>query len=625
MLRPQNRRYLLDLLRPPDGYTLDRAIGTTFSLDLLALLTAPLAFTIFDQEDETGLLSAGPLALLETMRRYADRIAIFCQSGQIAVPRTSQLLFGYLEQSVFEVLAPRQHGVFHPKVWLLRFVHHDGAVLYRMLCLSRNLTFDHSWDTALMLEGRLGDDSVGQSDTQPLADFIAALPGLSKRPPPGQVKDAILRIAEEMRGVHFQLPDGFRKLQFWPLGLASQPAWPFEGQIDRMLVVSPFLTGSLLQQLRGWRTRDLLISRGEALVEMMPGDLAGYGSIFTLADEAEPEPGVEESDSMQVDDVPVGIQAADVLVGLHAKLYVADAGSDARVWTGSPNATQAAFNNNVEFLVELTGDRRIWGIDALLPPKGREISLADLLQPFRPSETPPVIDTEQARLERIAESFHRRFVAGSYIARVGDGGQPDLFNVQLRTSGGSVPAFGAEVRLTCRPVTISPTAKVSVSSGSGIIATFCALSFEALTTFFAFELVARSKTRMVSRHFVLNIPLEGAPDDRRERILQVLLRSREQLLRFLMLLLAEGRTDVEEIVRAAQRLGTSEWSEAQGLPELPLFEAMMRALDHDPAKLDQIARLIADLRKTPQGRQLVPDDFDAIWAPIWGVREELQP
>lgn len=52
MLEPQGRRHLMETLRPPPGYELDRAIGTTYSLDLLALLTAPLAFTIFDWEGE---------------------------------------------------------------------------------------------------------------------------------------------------------------------------------------------------------------------------------------------------------------------------------------------------------------------------------------------------------------------------------------------------------------------------------------------------------------------------------------------------------------------------------------------------------------------------------------------
>lgn len=44
MLDPYDRRHLMEILRPPEGYSLDFAIGTTFSLDLLALMTAPLSF-----------------------------------------------------------------------------------------------------------------------------------------------------------------------------------------------------------------------------------------------------------------------------------------------------------------------------------------------------------------------------------------------------------------------------------------------------------------------------------------------------------------------------------------------------------------------------------------------------
>jgi hypothetical protein len=72
MLNPGDRTLLLESLRPPDGYVLDRAIGTSYSMDLLALLTAPLAFTFFDWEDREGRPTADPLALLEAVRRNAN-------------------------------------------------------------------------------------------------------------------------------------------------------------------------------------------------------------------------------------------------------------------------------------------------------------------------------------------------------------------------------------------------------------------------------------------------------------------------------------------------------------------------------------------------------------------------
>ena len=83
MLDPKSRALLLESLRPPEGGKLDLAVGTTFSLDLLALLTAPLAFTWFSWEDDDGRPSSDPNALLEAICRHADHIHIFCQAGQI--------------------------------------------------------------------------------------------------------------------------------------------------------------------------------------------------------------------------------------------------------------------------------------------------------------------------------------------------------------------------------------------------------------------------------------------------------------------------------------------------------------------------------------------------------------
>src|SRR5256885_8111105 len=116
MLEPRERQHLMETLRPPPGYELDRAVGTTYSLDLLALLTAPLAFTIFEWEGVDGGPGPDPLALLETMRRYAGRVNVFCQAGRISVPKNRQLLFSYLENSVFEVSTRKPNGSFHPKV-----------------------------------------------------------------------------------------------------------------------------------------------------------------------------------------------------------------------------------------------------------------------------------------------------------------------------------------------------------------------------------------------------------------------------------------------------------------------------------------------------------------------------
>lgn len=140
MLEPDVRELLLDALRPPDDCELVHAVGTTYSLDMQALLFAPLAFAMFDWAlGDDG--APNPIALLESFRRHADRTTVFCQAGQIGLPRTYQPLLTYLEPCVVPVTPPQAHRIFHPKLWVLRFRPHDGdRDRYRLLCLTRNLT-----------------------------------------------------------------------------------------------------------------------------------------------------------------------------------------------------------------------------------------------------------------------------------------------------------------------------------------------------------------------------------------------------------------------------------------------------------------------------------------------------
>jgi hypothetical protein len=55
----------------------------------------------------------------------------------------------------------------------------------------------------------------------------------------------------------------------------------------------------------------------------------------------------------------------------------------------------------------------------------------------------------------------------------------------------------------------------------------------------------------------------------------------------------------------------------------PLLEPLLQALDHQRGRLDQIARLIDDLRQSPDGQQLVSDEFLSIWEPIWATRKRI--
>ena len=150
MLSPDSRAVAIDFLRPPAGYALDAAVLTTFSLDLEALLALPLA-VLAHADGGVDEVLAGPLLLLEALRQAGDRVHVFVDQAGIAIPRAERSLYAMLEASVHPVRAPNE-GAFHPKVWLARFRCEDEPPLIRVAVLSRNLTFDRSWDIALTSE-----------------------------------------------------------------------------------------------------------------------------------------------------------------------------------------------------------------------------------------------------------------------------------------------------------------------------------------------------------------------------------------------------------------------------------------------------------------------------------------
>jgi hypothetical protein len=54
-----------------------------------------------------------------------------------------------------------------------------------------------------------------------------------------------------------------------------------------------------------------------------------------------------------------------------------------------------------------------------------------------------------------------------------------------------------------------------------------------------------------------------------------------------------------------------------------MLEPLLKTLERNPEKLVRIAKLIDDLRKAPEGLDLLPVGFLSIWEPIWNVAETL--
>ena len=620
MLDPQqDRRQLFDALRPPAGYELDRAIGATYSLDLLALLTVPLAYTFWSGEDEQGDLTTDPLVMLHGVRQVADRLAIFCQAGQISVPRANQRLFTYLEESIFEVLAPHHEGVFHPKLWLLRYtpaseIEYERPIRYRLLCLSRNLTFDQSWDTMLVLDGTYqAQRKVAYSRNHPLGDFIATLPGLAVRQLTPAAQGAVALLSEEVRKVSFELPWGRGEIEFLPMGLNGRRRWPFPTWARRQLIVSPFVSPGFLKKMGGQSQQNILISRLDSVSTLSPEVLELFKPVYVLDPTAEPEEtGEEETDTVN--------QTLSPKYGLHAKLFVCEYGrSDVEFFTGSANATEAAFSRNVEFLVKIKGKGADLGIDKILPPDkggGKEIRLPDLLQVYKSGEPVEEPDALQVKMEQLATHWKRqlaRLPLRASVTRKHPVSHTDeaTFDVSLHIQGDnreewSNLALPDHLHIICWPITLRTEEAVPVVRFHDPLAMMHGLSYAALTSFFAFSVTVEQANESFTTRFVLNLPLVNAPGDRREQALRSLLDNRHKVLSYLMFLLAENDFTFAEVGRLMpmhERIGEN--GQAFAVP-IDLFESLVRTLHKGPAKLDHIFSLVTDLHKSGQD-DLLPE------------------
>lgn len=591
MLEPNHRQLLLDCLQAPDGFALDQAVGSTFSLDLYALLSVPVAFSFRATVSEEG--GTDPLVRLEALRRFAKRIHLFCQAGEIHVPAGQERLFAYLEDAVIGVTPVSEAGVFHPKAWFLRFMGPDNAVLYRFICLSRNLTFDRSWDTALVLDGRLDSSLVSDPDPTPLADFVRHLPELASRPVRTDTLRTIDRIADELARVRFDCPPGVESMRFWPMGIGNRRPPRFAPARRRLLVASPFISESWLQQQCREREASYLISREDELLGLSEAARAPFDTLYTLVQEATPE-----------EDIEALGEDRHLLSGWHAQL-----------WTGSANATEAAFHHNVEMLVQLSGKKSQIGIDTLLGTPDKPADFRELLEVWRaPSEAPAPADDTAAYLDEQLRNVRRAFAIAALEIRVAVAGDQEKYDFVI---DGQWPALATEVTGRLWPIGL---AREQSRALNGQAVSFGAVTLEALSAFVAIELTATAGNDTRQSRFVLRLPIDGLPDDRASLLLRHMLTDPQAFMRLLMLLLADDGVAALN----AGAFGEDQWHGGDWLTggdDAPILESLLQSLDRAPERIDRIQDLIDDLGQSGDADELLPDGFLELWHVIQANRD----
>jgi hypothetical protein len=601
MLSPNSRCLYTSALTPPPDKVFDEAIATTFSMDPVLLLEAPVHLAIMGAG---GQSEPNPLAVLDSIRRYAKRITVYAQRGRIQVPKIAKpnAMFGFLEEMIVEVTAPGG-GVFHPKVWAIRFASPDKSkVMYRLVVMSRNMTSDQCWDLSLQLEGTIKDQGAIGENNKPLADFFNALPSLAARATSDGRRDQAHRFAEELLRVQWDLPEGFKKLTFYhPVkqGLDWAPA-----MANRMVVISPFCADHALSALtEKTKSAVALISRPETMSSLRKDTLALFERCLHLDDAAETDDGEDSGDGEDSDEAK-----QPLATGLHAKAYLFETqNSYTHVVVGSANATNAALtaSKNVEILVGLAGPSgKIGDIDKLLGNDG----LGEYLVNFSTGKEAE-IDSLRKEAEESVEKARSLIAEADLAIECGPGSKANAWALALK---GVIPSLEGIVKACAWPITVDSSYERDIlkinSLGMIALGEFSASSVTGLT---AFEL--KTSHRDVTVRFVLNLPVIGLPKDRDAAITQTVIDNKEKFLRYLLLLLSYDATSGLDssggswIAKWLTRLAVGE--------ETPILEELTRVYSRHPERLSEVSKLVRDLTLGSQEKNLViPEDFLQLWA-----------
>ena len=613
LLDPQSDRALYtEALTTPPGFRFDCAVALTYSLGLDTLLAVPLHLLIHASGQPQTRLLKDRLAILDGLKQTTGNLSIFHQHGRILAPRGKRILYSLLEESVYRASAPLG-GIFHPKVWLLRFSPDDGdaqgdpaerAPLIRLAVLSRNLTADPSWDVSLTMEGRPQTEEVDANEN--LVRLLRALPQWAPELPAERAIQ-IASLADDLARTAWELPDGIHEFRLHTIGLEARVWLP--PRSERLVVMSPFCTAGALKRLAGTsRSPRALISRPEEFVRISSGSndaIKPFERRLVLRETAEAD-----------DDEDVSLRRG-AHIGLHAKLYLCDEADGTRLFVSSANATHPALigSTNVEVMVELAGSRkRLGSVEEFLGKDG----FGAILEDFDPHDVDPPKpeDVEaQKQLERAcdavaaselrlrcheADDAHRENQSWRLTLRADD---PIELTPGLQTAAWPITLPRGR-KLDCRPLL-----------GGGEVV-FGPMAVSSITRFIAFEIAFEEDGPSAPpQTFVLCVPAEGIPVLKRdEAVVRQIVRNRDGFLRYLLFLLGafDGFAEV-----GGGRASPLETGGGAGFGSLPLLEQMTRAFCRDPSRLESVRRLVEHLRKSGTAEdadEIVPADFLQLWS-----------
>ena len=404
MLNPEvNRINYSEAIIPPVGYELESAICTTYSLDFEALIaiTMALGFSIDTPQKE----KENKALMFKALRDISEKLIIYCEAGQIKMPNIPNSMYILLEKMIVPVSLDLKNGTypaFHPKTWFLEYKEKNsgekGKRKYRFFILSRNLTFDKSWDISLFLDGT--DSGSYQAKSKPLIPFYEFLNNEAIKCK-CRNQAIISSILSKMENINFVCDSYlFSDYEIVPIGVSEKYGMHKQRifnltekeQFDDLLIMSPFLSSSIvdyfckhLSTKSEKQTRNnILITRRTAL-EKINKKNADYLNIYALKEYFDD---VQEETNNQTTEINKELLSQGIIPvekrdkDIHGKIFITQLNGTVDLYLGSMNATKAAKDDNIEMMIRLRFKNRTirsFVDDILSYKKTKENSKKDIL------------------------------------------------------------------------------------------------------------------------------------------------------------------------------------------------------------------------------------------------------
>lgn len=325
-----------------EGYKVDYAVGTTYSLDLTSFMSLPFSLGLIEEPDKAMLSSIA--YLFTALRMCSNKLAVFCNFSNIKVPDGQKKIFySLIEKSIFPINAakkPTDLVNFHPKVWVIQESEINGGTKrIKVIVMSRNLTNDNSIDIVCELTGIISDKEASSKSLEKhkaLWDFLNYLKRFADEPKRKMIERLVASIKKVKK---FDLSDSpFDDYTFIPMGIKEHTTngkdlLEYMHQSREAVIISPFIDEHALAGFSDLNDKTL-ITREMSLTQGIV-DCIGQENIYITNQQM-----LDNEESNSVD--------------LHAKVfYTRDRDYRQHMYLGSTNATRNGFERNVEFLMGL--------------------------------------------------------------------------------------------------------------------------------------------------------------------------------------------------------------------------------------------------------------------------------